>query len=147
MPDFFHRRISPLEIVKELPGFVEYNKGVNKTYEYRIIRCSKHDGTLCFSMELIANVLFPILNMQSYYKKSAPYDLSTVGSISYIIGDLHQMVVFGMVDLPCGKYPGQREEIFLPVVCKYKMKNAPAENHGAEPVHLTTAAAQNTVGH
>lgn len=87
--------------------------------EYRIIRGTRHDGTMLFTEELIGNALMPLVNRESYYRRTKPADWSTVRDIRYVVGLARLATAYGTVDLPVGRYPGQRERITIPVRCEY----------------------------
>jgi len=36
----------------------------------------------------------------------------------YVVGPMLLSTVFGVVDLKCGRYPGQRERVRIPVICE-----------------------------
>lgn len=105
--------------IKDLP-WIQFNKDV--VYEYRIIRSCKHDGTLVFTDNLITEALSLLLNQQSYYKITAPYDFSTVAGIDYEIGEMELKTRYGTVDLPIGRCMGQKDTITIPVRCNYRIK-------------------------
>ncbi|WP_428383665.1 hypothetical protein [Nevskia ramosa] len=84
----------------------------NVDHQYRIIRRSVHDGTLIFSHELIFNAMHNLFKQTSYYKpEPIPEGMIPV----YTVGRIRIAAVYGMVDLPCGRYPGMRESVTIPV--------------------------------
>jgi len=89
--------------------------------QYRIRRGSAHDGTLVFTLENIWRALKPLVTQTSFYKPEPPQDSMTV---SYVVGLARIATVYGMVDLPVGRYPGQRERITVPVRCEYLLAAA-----------------------
>lgn len=44
--------------------------------------------------------------------------MARVVDVRYRVGHMKIMAVYGMVDLPCGRYPGMKELVKLPVVCE-----------------------------
>ena len=125
---YSRNRINPLEAIK----FFWPNADIShikhdaklEDKQYSIVRGSTHDGTLTFSNELLCNVLAPIVNKQSYFKATEPKDWSEVIDVEYVIGDIKQAIVFGNVVTigDTSGYPGQRERLRLPVVCRYIYK-------------------------
>lgn len=101
-------------------GHINFDKDVIP--EYHIIRESTHDGTIIFTSQLIAEALEPLIRMESYYKVSAPEDLSTIKGINYTIGEIELKSVYGMKDLKCGRYPGVTNIVSIPVRCEYILK-------------------------
>lgn len=86
--------------------------------EYRIYsRKTTHDGTLIFTLEALIDAMTRLVEKRTYYKPSEP-DWSRVRDIRYTIGLARLATVFGLVDLPCGRFPGQRERITIPVRCE-----------------------------
>lgn len=85
--------------------------------QYRIRRASKHDGTLIHSIDLMHRALMPLFKRESYYK---PMGEPPPGmAIRYTIGRIKAFSVYGMVKLPAGTYPGERECVVIPVRCEY----------------------------
>lgn len=80
--------------------------------QYRIIRQQSHDGTLLFTRELLMNALTPLLLRTSYFMQEPPGPEMVP---HYIVGEIKLLTVFGMVSLPVGEYPGQRERVIIPV--------------------------------
>jgi len=87
--------------------------------EYRIIRGCTHDGTVMFTEELIAKTLVRLVTRETYFRDTEPADWSKVRDIRYTVGLARRAVVLGKVNLPCGRFPGQRERIAVPVRCEY----------------------------
>jgi hypothetical protein len=85
---------------------------------YFVRRGTAHDGTLIFSDELIRRALVEIAKRQGYWKGEEP-DWSKLRGIRYRVGWMKVAIVYGMVDLPIGRYPGQRESIRMWVVPEY----------------------------
>jgi hypothetical protein len=91
--------------------------------QYRIRRGSAHDGTLVFTYENIWRALEPLVTRTSYYKLTEPP--SEPGVVRYTVGRARLAAVYGMVDLPVGRYPGQRERVTVPVRCDYAAVSLP----------------------
>lgn len=94
---------------------IEYDPSLKP--QYRIRRGCAHDGTLLFSVELMRDALMPLFDRVSYYKRMGePPD----GMIpKYTIGPIKRFSVYGKVDLPAGRFPGERERVVIPVRCEY----------------------------
>jgi hypothetical protein len=87
--------------------------------QYRIRRQCSHDGTLLFSIDLMQKAFLPLLSKDSFYKRDgflSPEEFD----IKYIIGPIKVINIYGLVDLPCGRVPGQRERVVIPVRCEYE---------------------------
>ena len=113
--------LNPVKIIEDwfgyCPDHIRYEKGLKG--DYQIIRQSKHDGTYVFSLELLGEVLNPIIKMESSCKGT---NLDNVTRINYTVGDIWHSTVFGYVYLPCSKtqkYPGQLERMRMSVKCEY----------------------------
>jgi hypothetical protein len=89
---------------------ISYDPSVVCQYERRE-GCS-HDGTLIFVRELAQRVLLPLMEGRSFFK---PEGQPKAMIPRYTVGRIKHVVVFGTVDLPIGRYPGQRERILMPV--------------------------------
>jgi hypothetical protein len=88
--------------------------------QYYIVRQTTHDGTCMFSMDMFQSAMQPLLYGLSYYK---PMGLPPDGcDVVYTVGEARHVSVFGKVSLPCGRYPGMRERIRIPVKCEYEQK-------------------------
>lgn len=94
----------------------------NVVPEYRIVRGSRHDGTLVFTYETIARVLAPLVEQHSYFRPTYPADSSRIVSIRYTVGHLRIATVHGKVEIAGGCYPGCRERVTLPVRCEYVLR-------------------------
>lgn len=88
-------------------------------YQYRIIRRHAHDGLWMFTDQLLLDCLMLLLQRQSYYKPMGPPDRSREAPF-YTIGYIRRAVVYGDVDLPCGRVMGCRESWTIPVKCEYR---------------------------
>lgn len=104
----------------EMPKWITYNPKLSKQNDaqYDIVRQSTHDGTLIFERELIGRVIENLANKTSYSKKD---EQEGVIDISYEVGNISIATVFGLVELPIGKYQGERQRARLPVktILKY----------------------------
>jgi hypothetical protein len=87
------------------------------TPQYRIRRGAFHDGTMVFSVELLARALSTLFNESSYY---IPMGEPPEGMRSeYTIGPIKQFSAYGRVKLPAGVFPGEHERVVIPVRCEY----------------------------
>jgi hypothetical protein len=95
--------------------FIKYDPDLKE--QYRIKRVFSHDGTLIFSIELMQETLHPLINRISYYKPDGepPPDIN----LSYVVGPIKRVQVFGKVIVPAGRISGERECIIIPVTCIY----------------------------
>ena len=91
-------------------------KSMERDY-WRIEQCG-HDGTMYFSFRMMQELLWPILNKTTCFKSKAPTDWSRVIDVKYTVGQIRHVTVYGKVDLRCGRYPGQRERVRMPVQCE-----------------------------
>jgi hypothetical protein len=88
--------------------------------QYRIIRSSTSDGTLIFTLQMLASAFDPLVAQDSFYKPNPPTE--DVKEIQYVLGWARHATIYGSVWLPCSKthkYPGQHERITIPVRCSY----------------------------
>jgi hypothetical protein len=85
--------------------------------DYFVARQCGHDGTMLFTYEMFQKALIDIANMTSYHASNPPKKGLT--RIEYTVGPARHPIVFGMINLKCGRYPGQRERIRFPVKVKY----------------------------
>lgn len=83
--------------------------------DYWVIRQAAHDGTLLFTQQLIARTLVEVVQMTSCYTLGIPENLDDVKEIRYVLGPIKLSAVFGVVDLPVGRFPGQRERTRMAV--------------------------------
>jgi hypothetical protein len=84
--------------------------------QYDIVRQTSHDGTLLFTRELIGKAVENLINKNSYFKDD---NIEGVTDVEYEIGLISLATVFGKVDLPIGKYPGEKQRVRIPVKCNY----------------------------
>jgi hypothetical protein len=90
--------------------------------QYRIRRQTTNDSTLIFLMEMIERALLPLINCETYY---LPMRLPEEGFVpQYTVGRIKLATVFGMVDLPCGRYSGQRQRLVIHVSVRYVPKES-----------------------
>jgi hypothetical protein len=85
--------------------------------QYRIRRASTHDGTLCFSTDLMREALRNLAMQTSYFKPmgEAPHGYAP----RYTIGRIKRFSVYGRVSVGCGEISGERECVSIPVRCDY----------------------------
>ena len=118
--------INPLDYIRDQMGIAEAGEWITfdpkVDYQYRIIRQQSHDGLVAFTEELIARALLPLVTRTSFYKPAGEPDKFR----HYVVGWLRLATAYGMVDLPCGRYPGQRERLTIPV-------------RTIEPAHMVSA--------
>lgn len=124
MSSFEKERFSLDDIMKILEA--KWTGNPHITYDpslvpqYRIIRQQSHDGTQIFTLDLIRDSMMHLFTMNSYYKPMGlpPEDCY----VQYTVGTIRLVTVYGTVDIPAGRYPGQRERIIIPVTCEYRKK-------------------------
>lgn len=125
MGKWFREKLDPVLTVKNtfginMPAHISYDPDMrwsDRQY-YRAAACS-NDGTLSLTIDCLARCLDPLLAMQSYHIPSVPDDTSNIVGIRYKIGKIYHSRVYGMVNLPCGRYPGQRESFRIPVKSEF----------------------------
>lgn len=84
--------------------------------QYWIIRGGGHDGTQIFTFEMLRDAVAPLVTQQSCFKRDIiENDVGLIG-MRYRVGPMLLSTVYGMVDLRCGRYPGQRERVRIPVI-------------------------------
>ena len=101
----------------ETPKHITTNPKLSRVNEaqFDIVRQSSHDGTLIFTKELLGRGIENLVNKTAYYKGD---DMNGVVDIEYEIGLISLATVFGIVDLPVGKYQGEKQRVRIPVKCK-----------------------------
>jgi len=82
--------------------------------QFDIVRQSSHDGTLIFTKEILGRAIENLINKTAYYKKD---NMEGVTDVQYEIGLISLATVFGVVDLPAGRYPGEKQRVRIPVKC------------------------------
>lgn len=121
---FRKQRLNPIEVMKGFgwpTSHIKFDKNLKRwdgSASYDIVRGSCHDGTLIFTQELLQRALIDIANQRACCLKD-DIDSENLGGINYILGDMYLATVFGMVDLPAGRYPGERQRVRMPVKCEY----------------------------
>jgi hypothetical protein len=114
------RYITPMDAFKyfglEMPEWITFNPKLTKRNgaQYDIIRQTTHDGTLIFEKELIGKTIENLANKSSFYKID---NQEGVIDRKYEVGYISIATVFGIVELPIGKYPGEKQRARLPVKC------------------------------
>ena len=132
--------INPLDFLERYKGITDASQWItvdpNVTPQYRIIRQQVHDGCVDFTADLVMQALWPLVLRESYY---APDGVPEVLP-HYVVGMVRLAVAYGTVDLPVGRYPGQRERLTLPVrvvepkpvtAMYYRVKGEPGLIHHA----------------
>lgn len=121
MGDYFVRhRLNPVEELKRLGWpheHVTFDPALSRG-RYYIRRASAHDGTLIFHVELLARTLIDVAFQGSYCTRD-DVDFARLRGVRYRVGWLRNCAVIGMVDLPVGRYPGEREAMRMQVVPEY----------------------------
>lgn len=122
---FTKQKHSPLELVKtywpDAPTdhivYMPEMKHSDRQY-WRVEQCGG-DGLLVYTVEMFQKLLLPIVNQTTYCKKYEPIDWENITHINYIIGPISHVTVYGRLKLRCGgTFPGQRERVRMPVICK-----------------------------
>lgn len=93
--------------------------------DYCIIRESTHDGTSLFVLELLNEVVYPLLDSSSYCKYNAPTDYIENFlnyDIEYLLGDIYYFSDFGLKNINGNTIQGQDDVMILPVKIKYQKK-------------------------
>lgn len=100
----------------ETPKHITTNEKLNRLNagQFDIVRQSSHDGTLIFTKELLGIAIENLINKTAYYTKD---NMEGVTDIQYEIGLISLATVFGVVDLPVGRYQGVRQRVRIPVKC------------------------------
>jgi hypothetical protein len=100
----------------ECPEHITTNPSLTRRNggQYDIVRTVKHDGTLIFTKELLGKTIENLVNKRSYFKK---LEIENAKDITYEVGLISLATVFGMVDLPVGKYPCERQRARISVKC------------------------------
>ena len=123
--NFKRNHHNPIKLIKEFwpladIGHIEYDPNMKANEkQYSIIRQCSHDGTILFTNQLLQKCLLPIVNMNSYYKPTAPGDFNELRAIKYRISSIRHSIVFGMVDINGKRMHGQRERVSIRIVCEY----------------------------
>ena len=123
----FHRQRLTLDQAMQAIG-AEWNGEPHITFDpavqhqFVIRRGMAHDGTFAHRMQLIQTALMPLFQRSCYFK---PMGELPAGMMPiYTVGTIKLFSVFGLVDLPAGRYPGERERIVIPVRCEYVKETA-----------------------
>jgi len=115
------RTLPPDEALKifdlEMPDYIAFNPNLTKQTgaQYEIIRHIKHDGTAIFERELIGKIMENLFDKTSFFKGD---NTEGVKDIKYEVGLITIETVFGIVDLPIGRYPGETQTASIPVKCE-----------------------------
>ena len=116
-------KFNPLVLINRLGwkcDHISFNPALKHSeHDFFRIRGSSHDGTFIFTYEILEMLLSDLANMQSFSLKNPPADDKKLIGIKYELGWIKLATVFGTVDLPCGRVPGQRERARVSVKCEY----------------------------
>jgi hypothetical protein len=110
--------LNPVDVLKSLDRTLPEHTTVNPLLsklngaQYEIIRSSTHDGTLIFEKELLLAVLFPVIYKLSFWIHEKIAEKYEIGLIRL------ETTYYDIVDLPCGKFPGEKQLATMPVKCK-----------------------------
>lgn len=130
IPKLFKFKGMPEGMERYTLGHIKHNPEINENYDFRIIRESTHDGTILFSIELMTDVLEPVVFRSAYCKKHySPEEFAKkVKETNYEIGDLTVEINFGAKEINGVSMTGQTETIYLPVKCEYILESEEAVN-------------------
>lgn len=123
MASFRKEKINPIEFMAQYwpkadLSHIEYIPEMKRSdREYWIIRGGGHDGTQMFTWQMLQDVVMPILRQESVLKAKIIEDPKWIG-MRYKIGPILLSTCYGMVDLKCGRYPGQTERARMAVICE-----------------------------
>lgn len=112
--------VKPMDVFKiigrEMPEHITFNPNLNKRNgaTYEIVRNAKHDGTAIFTMDLL---LQTVKNLALKKSKDSRQDLTNAIDVKYEVGLISLATVFGIVDLPIGRYPGEKQRSRIPIKC------------------------------
>lgn len=121
MADWRREKINPIEFIKEYwpeldISHIEYDPNFKRTdRKYWIVRGQSHDGTQMFTFQLLREVVMPLMTQQSFFKPEISIDPDRIIGMKYKVGPILLTTAYGTVDLPCGRYPGQRERARIAV--------------------------------
>lgn len=115
MTKWARQRINPVEYLKNHYGidvpwlvFDPTVRGCNDEVGRRT-QGSTHDGTSLFTLEIITDILKALV-ARTVYRKPDPPENHPGCMPFYRLGWIHLMQVYpDKVDLPCGRFPGQRD--------------------------------------
>lgn len=111
--------INPIELISKMIerngygknlvlGHVNYNQLINSDFDFEIIRSTTHDGTLVFTMNILEEVLLPIINKNAVH---ADYRNKPLKDINYEIGDIKLVSTF--------QNNKKHDTASLPIKCQY----------------------------
>lgn len=134
MSNFSKKYHNPIDVLKSYwpdadLSHIEYDpslrlEGIHSHGGVYRAQQSTHDGTSIFIHELIGQLLLPIVNMVTFIKSHPPKNWDKVTGIKYTVGPIRHSTVYGRVDLPVGKFHGQKDRVRMPVLCSYVEKEA-----------------------
>ena len=98
---------------------INYDKDINKNFQYKIIREITHDGTLIFTKYAIVEIFYELAEGKTVYKPLVDnVDLSNVIGVNYTIGDLKIKSEKVSKVSDNKRFPGVREVFELPIHCE-----------------------------
>jgi hypothetical protein len=103
---------------------VKYNKEMNDSYEYHIVRSCACDGTLYFYWELMYEILEELTNMSSCFDKRTMPEITKIKAINYEIGDFKLESEYGNFGTKEKPWMRCRFIVSLPVKCSYILKKS-----------------------
>lgn len=124
MSKWHREKINPIEFMQQhWPGIdishIEYDPGLKRSgRQYSIIRQTGHDGTLLLTLQLLRGAVIPLMKQESCFKPDMVDNDTGLIGMRYKIGPIQLSTCVGMVDLKCGRYPGQVERVRIPVICE-----------------------------
>ena len=105
-------------LTKRAISHIEFDPNVKK--DYNIIRQQTHDGTFWFTYDMINKAMLALINKTTRHIR-AGIDWKNVDVLKYTIGWIKiSSVYYDEVDLRCGKCPGEKERLRIPVKCEYE---------------------------
>ncbi|MBN3978560.1 hypothetical protein [Serratia marcescens] len=128
MSEFKKEKLNPLLVIESQfcikCEHIAYNKNMRKSdAHYQIIRQCSHDGTMAFTSDLLYETVINLVSKRSYSKRFPPEKSKEVVDIKYTVGPIWLSTVYGEVELPAGKCPGQRQRTRMSVFCEYIYAN------------------------
>lgn len=99
-----------------IPTFVTYDPDM-KDGDFKVVRSISHDGTLYFIADRLKDVLLTVLH-KTCAKKGQEVS-EGCDDIEYVVGPITIETEYGPQNLPCGRFPGQRDVITMPVRARY----------------------------
>ncbi len=123
MRNYNKQKLNPLDWIKSWNcniNHISFNPNLKESdADFYKTSGSAHDGTMIFTRQNIEKLLIDLANKQSSSVKNPPDSKKNWIDIKYEVGFIKLATVFGKVDLPIGRYPGQRERCRISVKCHY----------------------------